>query len=123
MTNQRGQTTVELALALPVVLFVLAALVEIGFIAGDQVRLWHAAREAARVSVVDPSTSAALKAAEEAGFESLELVLTPQRAYRRQGEPLTAELTYDRPGLVPLVGALFEGIKLTSRATMRIELP
>ena len=53
MSAERGQTTVELALALPVVMFVVAALVEVGFLVSDQVRLAHAAREAARVEVVE----------------------------------------------------------------------
>jgi hypothetical protein len=121
--TQTGQTTVELALGLPIVLFVLAALVEIGLIAGDQVRLWHAAREAARAAVVEPDAAKALEAAEAAGFEGLDLSLSPERVRRKQGQPLTITLRFDRPGVVPLVGKLFEGIELTSEATMRIERP
>jgi hypothetical protein len=40
-----------------------------------------------------------------------------------QGAPLTVALRYDRPGVVPLVGKLFEAVELTSEATMRIERP
>ena len=77
---ERGQATVELALCLPIVLFVLGALVEIGLIAADQVRLWHAAREAARIAVVDPDPATARRAAEGAGFGSLHLAVNPERA-------------------------------------------
>jgi Flp pilus assembly protein TadG len=121
--SQGGQTTVELALLLPLVLFVAFALVEVGLVAADQVRLWHAAREAARVAVVEPAPAEAEAAARRNGFESLDFSMTPDAVGRIQGDPLTVRLRYDRPGEVPLVGHLFEGVVLTAQATMRIEQP
>lgn len=123
MTGQDGQTTVELAVILPVLLFVLAVLLEIGLIAGDQIRLLHAAREAARVAVVEPDPEKAAQAAEAAGFESLDLSIRPERVRRKLGQPLTVTLVFDRPGRMPLIGTLFEAIELKSEATMRIERP
>jgi TadE-like protein len=120
---QAGQTTVELALGLPIAVFLLASLVEVGLIAGDQIRLWHAAREAARVAVVEPDYDKALQAAEATGFDALELSISPSRSGRRLGAPLTARLRFDRPSVMPLVGKLFETIELESSATMRIERP
>jgi hypothetical protein len=123
MRSQAGQTTVELALGLPIAVFLLASLVEVGLIAGDQIRLWHAAREAARVAVVESDFDKALLAAEAAGFDALELSISPSRSGRRLGAPLTAQLRFNRPGVVPLVGKLFEAVELESSATMRIERP
>jgi Flp pilus assembly protein TadG len=123
VASQHGQTTVELALCLPIVLLVLAAVVEIGLIAGDQIRLWHAAREAARVAVVEPDPATAVKAAEAAGFETVDVSISPEVPRRKAGSPLTVALSFDRPGVVPLVGKLFEAVELTSEATMRIERP
>jgi Flp pilus assembly protein TadG len=120
---EEGQTTVELALCLPVVVFVVVAVIEIGLIVGDQIRLWHAAREAARQAVVDDDTDAAVEAAERAGFDSLDVTIEPDPHFRRQGEPLEVTLVYDRPGAMPLVGRLFEHVELESTATMRIERP
>lgn len=118
-----GQATVELALCLPIVLFVLGALVEVGLIASDQVRLWHAAREAARIAVVDPDPAAARRAAEGAGFGSLRLAVHPEPALRRAGDPLTVDVEYDRPAVMPVIGALFERVDLAASAVMRIEEP
>lgn len=123
MASQNGQTTVELALCLPVVLFVLAVLVEIGLVAGDQIRLWHAAREAARIAVVESDTEPAVQAATAVGFDSLKVSISPEPTRRKLGAPLTVALSFDRPGVVPLVGMLFEAIELSSEATMRIERP
>jgi Flp pilus assembly protein TadG len=121
--DEGGQTTVELALCLPVVVFVVVAVIEVGLIVADQVRLWHAAREAARQAVVDDDTDAAIDAAQRAGFDSLDVTVDPESNYRQQGEPLSGTVVYDRPGAMPLIGRLFEHIELQSTATMRIERP
>jgi hypothetical protein len=121
--NERGQATVELALCLPVVLFVLGALVEVGLIAADQVRLWHAAREAARIAVVEPDPAAARRAAEAAGFKSLHLAVHPEPALRRAGDPLSVTVEYDRPAVMPVIGTLFRRVDLAANSTMRIEEP
>ena len=121
--SQRGQSTVELALCLPILAAVLAAVVEICLLAGDQVRLWHAAREAARVGVVDSSEGAARAAADRSGLQRLELSLTPAPAFRVQGRPLTVSLAYQPQGRVPLIGELVSLLELHARATMRIEEP
>jgi hypothetical protein len=121
--HERGQATVEFALCLPFVAIVLAALFEIGMVLSDQVRLWHAAREAARVAVVDADPAAARRAAEDVGLDDVDVEVVPDRVGRRQGEPLTVSLTYRPPGRMPLIGELFEHLDLRARATMRIEQP
>jgi TadE-like protein len=123
MIRERGQATVELALALPVLLFVLAALVEVGLIVADQVRLWHSAREAVRAAVVDDSPDVVSEAARGAGLSPLAIAIDPEPAYRRQGEPLTVSLSYDRQGVMPFVSYLFSGVELRAEATMRTEEP
>lgn len=121
--SQRGQTTVELALCLPVLVMLVAALVEIGLLVGDQARLWHAAREAARVAVVDPDTADVKSAAERGGLHPIEIELHPQAPYRVQGRPLTVSVRYRPPGRVPLLGELLRTVELQAGATMRIEQP
>ncbi|MBA3630025.1 MAG: pilus assembly protein [Actinobacteria bacterium] len=121
--RERGQATLELALCLPLVAFVLAAVTETGLLVGDQMRLWHAAREAARSAVVDPDPDAARRAVAGAGLENAEVSVTPSGAARSAGEPLTVRLSLQPGGTTPLVGRLFSSIELHADATMRIELP
>lgn len=118
-----GQATVELALTLPILALLLAALVEVGLLVADQGRLWHAAREAARVAVVDPDLVDVRAAAERPGLAPLELQVTPDDQLRRQGDPLTVSLRYAPPGRVPLFGHLLRRVTLRAQATMRIEQP
>lgn len=121
--SERGQTTVELALCLPILVAVLAAAVEVGLLIGDQARLWHAAREAARIAVVDPDEQNALAAAESTGLRPIDITIDPRPEYRVQAEPLTVELTYEPDGHVPLIGDLARLLRLSAEATMRIEEP
>jgi hypothetical protein len=121
--DQRGQATLELALCLPVLALVLGALVEVALVATDQTRLWHAAREAARVAVVDSDRSEVEAAAERVGLAPLDVEVHPAPADRGPGEPLTVRLTYRPAGRIPLIGTLVAGRALSAEATMRIELP
>ncbi len=122
-TGERGQATLELALCLPLVAFVLAAVTETGLLVGDQVRLWHAAREAAREAVVDPDPDAARRAVERAGLDGAEVSVAPRGTARSAGEPLIVRLSLRPGGRTPLVGMLFSSVELHADATMRIELP
>ena len=121
--DQRGQSTVELALALPLVALVIGVLVEFGMLVADQARLWHAAREAARVAAVDPDENHQMHAARQTGLGPLEMKTEPEPNLRVQGEPVEVSLEYSPAGTVPLVGELFESLTLSSSATMRIETP
>lgn len=118
-----GQATVELALTLPLVAVLLAALVQTGLVVLDQVRLWHAAREAARAAVVDSQPHVASMAVRAAGFRGAEVTVEPEPVLRRRGAPLTVSLAYRPEATVPLIGVLFRGLSLEAEATMRIERP
>ena len=123
LLQTRGAVDRELALCLPILVIVLAAVVEIGMMVGDQARLWHAAREAARTAVVDPDLAEVTGAAERGGLRPIQLDVRPGAAYRVQGRPLTVTLVYRPEGRVPLLGELVERVELRAAATMRIEQP
>lgn len=121
--GEGGQATVELALGLPLLALLLAGLVEVGLLVADQTRIWHAAREGARVAVVDPDSADAAAAAERSGLQPLVVEISPPPELRRQGDPLTVTVRYGPEARVPLFGALLERVELVARATMRIEQP
>lgn len=115
--EDRGQAAVELALALPLVVLLLLAVVQVGLVVRDQVLTVHAAREAARAVAVDPSPGAGRAAAlAGAGLEprrvSVEVTRTDQSV---------AVVTYRSPTDLPIVGALIPDIGLRAKAAMRTE--
>ena len=121
--RDEGQATVELALCLPLLAAIVAGVVEVGLLVGDYVKLWHAAREAARIAVVDPDPAAARAAAESVGLDGVRVSVQPEAAYRVQGRPLTVALSYSPSGHVPLLGELAGALEFRARASMRIEQP
>ena len=123
MSRERGQSTVELALTLPILVLLMGAVVQVGMIVVDQARLWHAAREVARVAVVDADQARAEGAARATGLSPVSVSIDPAPPYRRMGEPLTVDVTYRPSGGVPLISAFFHGLTLHAHAAMRIEQP
>jgi Flp pilus assembly protein TadG len=119
--RQRGQATVELALGLPVVLLAVLLVVQVGLVVADQVRVVHAAREAARVAAVDARAAEARRAALAAAG------LDPDRSSVRvlgrgpPGQQVRVVVTYRAPTVVPLAGPLLPDITLRARAAMRVE--
>jgi Flp pilus assembly protein TadG len=115
--RERGQATVEFALVLPLIVFGLLAILQVGLVVRDQVAVVHAAREAARAASVDPDPGRARAAARRvlAGAE----VHVGSRP--GVGKPITVEVTYHDRTNVPLVGALFPDLDLHAAAVMRVE--
>ena len=121
--DEHGQATVEFVLCLPIAALVLGMLIEIGLLVGDHVRLWHAARESARVAIVDSDPEEIRDAGERGGLSPLAVEVDPEFADRSIGKPLTVTLTYRPEGRIPLLGDLIAGRPMSSSATMRIEQP
>lgn len=121
--SERGQSTVEFALCLPFVVLVAAVLVQLGAIAVDRGRIWHAAREAARVAAVDPDTAEIRRAAVSAGVAPLDVSVEPEAADRTQGDPVTVTVRHSPGARLPLLGRFLDDFTLEAQATMRIETP
>jgi len=119
--RERGQTSVELVLALPVLALLLLLIVQVGLVVRDQVLLVHAAREAAREAAVASDRNAARRGA-LAGARLEPGRLTVETEGRDgPGSRVTARLSYRSPTEVPLVGALLGDVHLSATATMRVE--
>lgn len=117
--RQRGQASVELALALPLVALILLAVVQIALVLHAQLLVTHAAREAARAaSVSDQPTRAARDAALGAGpFAPDRLDVTSSPA----GANIRVSVFYRFPLNVPLVSRLFPSISLSDYCEMARE--
>lgn len=121
--NDRGQATVELALCLPIVALLLGCVVAVGGVVSDQARVWHAAREAARVAAVDPDIAEIRLAATRSGLEGVRVEVSPPEHERVVGEPATVTALYSPRVSVPLIGLLFARTEIRATAAMAIEVP
>ena len=120
---ERGSAVVEFALVLPMVLFVLLALVQVGVLAHDRLILTQASRAGAREAAVQ-SSDASVESAARAAAASLDparLSVSIVRSGTR-GSPVTVTLTYDAPTASVLAGWLLPAsVALRADATMRQE--
>ena len=120
--GDRGQSTVEFAMILPLVALVVLFIIQVGLIARDQLLLSHAAREAARAASVSDSdrSGAAMAAAKRAGSltsERLSGVIESTDGARS----VRVVLSYRSSTDLPIIGALIPEVELSSTVVMRTE--
>ncbi len=124
MTERRsgdeGQSSVELALVLPVVVLVALLIVQVAAIAHHQLLLVHVAREAVRAAAVsdDDAPDAARRAAQRASGldrDRLEVQTT------LVGDQVRVAVTYRDATDVVLAGPMLPDVGLTAEATMQRE--
>lgn len=110
-----GQSTVEVALAVPIVVVILLVVLQVAVVVRDAVALTAAARAGARRAMVVPNQSAVLAAA------SGETRLRRDRLRATvSGDPgpdgfVTVVVSYRSPTDVPLVGAFIGDVDLSER--------
>lgn len=111
----------EVALALPVVICVLLAVIQVALVARSQILVTHAAREAARQMAVDPDqarAAAVARATPGLDPQRVSVVVGPRGPV---GSTVAVSVVYRAPTDVPLVGALFGDPELRATVSMRVE--
>lgn len=116
-----GQAAVELALALPLVMLLLLAVVQLGLLVRDQILVVHAAREAAREAAVDPAADAPRRAALASSTLAGGRLTVTSSGRGAAGSRVRVEVAYRAPVAVPLLGPAVGDITLRASATMRVE--
>ncbi|OCA87516.1 hypothetical protein A8F94_06510 [Bacillus sp. FJAT-27225] len=125
MRSEKGQSMVETALILPIVLMLLFGIVDFGRIFHAYLTLDHAGREAARLASIQKSNDdiTAKINSSIAGLESSRLTITisPNETARTSGTDATVTLVYNIDFITPLVASLASPLTLTDTTVMRVE--
>lgn len=116
--GDRGQSTVEFALVLPLVALLLLGLLQAGLFLRDHLVVAAAAREGAREAAVTPDRTQIERAARRAAG-GLDISIDVDRGSDR-GDPVRVAVAA-KPTAVPLVGAIVSGQNIRSEAVMRVE--
>ena len=119
--TERGQATVEVALALPVVVLALLLVIQVALVGRAQVLVTNAAREGARAAAVDPDPGAARAAASTAPGLDPSRVSVEVSPRGDIGSNVTVTVSYRMPTEVALVGPLVGEPTLEATVTMRVE--
>lgn len=109
----------ETAIMIPVVVLLLAALVQVALVARDQVHLVRVTSATARAVMVEPEDRTA-RATVDAVSGALEVDRVVLEGGREPGDLLSVSVVA-RPQRVPLVGMAVSGLRLTERITVRVE--
>jgi Flp pilus assembly protein TadG len=120
--GDQGQSTVEFALVLPLVVLVVLFIVQAGLVVRDQLLVSHAAREAARAASVSDSDrlGAAKMAARQAGNLAAERVSATTTMVDGDAS-VRVLISYRSITGIPIIGSLVPDIDLESTVVMRVE--
>lgn len=119
--GERGQSTLEFALVLPLVALLLLGLFQVGVIARDRVALVHATREGVRLAVMDPSpdkVAAAVREATSLDPSALRVELT---GGRHPGDLVTVVVRYTCRTDIAVSGSVVPDVEMAERLSAIIE--
>ena len=123
--NRKGQSMVEFALVLPILLLLLLGIMEFGFLFHEYLVVTHAAREGARDAALGATdaevTTVAKNAAADINKGQMTVTITP--ATRVRGNSVTVKVTNPVQIRTPLISAFFphNPFPVSGTAIMRVE--
>lgn len=124
LRDNRAQALVEMALVLTLLLLLLSGIVEFGRVFSAQLIVSHAAREGARVGVINPDDTiieARAKSAASA-LDIAKVAVAISAPSRKRGEQLTVQVEYPVAIIMPFVGSILPNPYTVRGVTkMRIE--
>jgi Flp pilus assembly protein TadG len=119
--GERGQSSVELALVLPLLALLALGVLQVGLVVRDQLLTLQAARGAVREAAVNPdlaSITAAARAATTLPGDRLRVDIGPRG---QPGSTVRVTVHYRSATAVPLVGRFLGDVELDATAAMRVE--
>ncbi|MEH7225121.1 TadE/TadG family type IV pilus assembly protein [Bacillus sp. JJ1566] len=131
MKSQKGQSLVETALILPILLMLIFGITDFGRIFHAYLTLDHAGREAARVATVgsnlgtihtkitDATDSLGSSVGKKVFFGAS--IVTDTTATPTSGDEVKIELTYKVDFLTPIIGQIIGEFDLKDTTVMRVE--
>lgn len=125
LKDNRGQSVVELALVLPVLLLLLGGMIEFGRVFHDYLVVTAAAREGARAAAVGKDNATVITYTKQAAatLEKQALTVTVTPSTRVRGETVTVTVVNKVTLIVPLIRVFFpqNPVPVTGTMMMRIE--
>lgn len=126
LRNESGQSMVEFALILPVLLFIVIGIIEFGFMFSGYLALTNASREAVRYISLGGDNASAIQRAKDVSMNldpnQMTILIDPSGGIRERGDSVKVTIQYDYKFLTPFFGVLFGNtLELEADAVMRVE--
>lgn len=122
--NEKGQSLVEFALVIPLLLLIVMAIIEFGLMFNAYITITNASREGARGGALgDDNAGIELvvdSVANHLDLNNISVVITPNT--RSRGDMLSVTVTYDYQLITPIISNILSPIvNLESETVMRVE--
>lgn len=115
--NEQGQSTVELALLIPMLALFLMLILQVAVVVRQHVLVANAARTAARESSVNKNQSDAISLAHRSAPKSKVSISRPSTP----GQYLKVKVTDKVESTLPIIGVVFPDITVSGESIMRVE--
>ncbi len=124
--SRKGQSMVEFALVLPILIVLLVGIFEFGQIFNVYLQINHASREGARTGALLGTDTEIVQMVSDSSPTLdptlMTVTITPSESSRTRGESVEVQVEYDYQVVVGLIGDIIsDNINLTTQTTMRIE--
>lgn len=124
LKNEKGQSLVEFALLVPLLILILLAIIEFGFMFNAYLTLANGSREGARLGSVGGNDAQIETRIEEvtSHLDAGLMTVSVTPAYRSRGDMITVTVNYDYNFITPFIsGFLNPIVDLESETSMRVE--
>lgn len=124
--SENGQSMVEMALLLPVLLLLLVGIFDLGRVLYTQVHLQMATQETVRLGGLGKSDEEIEQFARNyihiGDASKLQVTISPEETNRKSGDYMTVTFEYPFEFTTPLVDDLFSSpIRMSAESTIRVE--
>lgn len=124
--NEKGQSLVEFAIVLPILLLIVMGIAELGMMLNSYLTAQNISREVARLGSVGATDSdiqnMITSNSTNLDSQNLSVSINPIQGNRISGDTLTVVVTYDYHLTVPIISGIFNNdVVLKSQTSMRIE--
>jgi Flp pilus assembly protein TadG len=126
LKNEKGQSLVEFAILLPLLLLLLMGILEFGLMLNAYLSINNSAREGARLGIVDGSnleiSQLITNLSTNLNTENLVINIVPLEGSRKSGDTLTVEVIYNYQVIIPIISNILNDVVvLKAKTSMRIE--
>ncbi len=126
LSGQKGQSIVETALILPIIILILTGIIDFGLMFNNYLVITNASREAARNAAVGATDAeiAIMVANMTSSLDATKLSTSiyPSQALRKKGDEVVVTIEYDNALLTPIISSIIPNpMHLEAKTTMRME--
>lgn len=126
LKDEKGQSLVEFAILLPLLLLLLMGILEFGIMINSYLTINNSAREGARLGIVSGSNidikELIINISPNLDTENLIVNITPLEGSRESGGTLTVEVIYNYQVIIPIITNILNNVVvLKAQTSMRIE--